>query len=80
MDVWMALEQRFFYQSTAKEMKMKFDIQNNRKGNKPMDAYLRELKSMVDALAAINSLLCPQSSFHYKALWIWSFCYNHLRL
>jgi hypothetical protein len=68
MDVWMALEQIFFYQSTAKEMKLKFDIQNNRKGNKPMDAYLRELKSMVDALAAINSLLCPQSRFHYKAL------------
>jgi hypothetical protein len=60
MDVWMALEQRFVDQSTAKEMKLKFDIQNNRKGNKPMDAYLWELKSMVDALAAINSLLCPQ--------------------
>ncbi|GKE73762.1 hypothetical protein Tco_1535803 [Tanacetum coccineum] len=53
------LSQRFD-QFTTKEMKLKFDIQNNMKGNKPMDAYLRELKSMVDALAAINSLLCPK--------------------
>ncbi|GJR26418.1 hypothetical protein Tco_1102650 [Tanacetum coccineum] len=50
----------FVDQSMAKEMKLKFDIHNNRKGNKPIDAYLQELKSIVDALTAINSLLCPQ--------------------
>lgn len=59
MDVWMAFEQRFVDQSTAKEMKLKFDIQNNRKGNN-ITYCLFTVKSMVDALAAINSLLCPQ--------------------
>lgn len=44
----------------AKEMKLKFDIQNNRKG--PMDA----------GTEVYGWLLFYVPKGHYKALWIWS--------
>lgn len=54
-DVWIALERRFMDQSAAQEMQLRFDLQNLQKGTKPMATYLRELKAICDALAAINA-------------------------
>lgn len=54
-DVWIALERRFMDQSAAQEMQLRFDLKNLQKGTKPMATYLRELKAICDALAAINA-------------------------
>ncbi|KAG5621348.1 hypothetical protein H5410_006566 [Solanum commersonii] len=55
-DIWLSLLRRFMDASQAKSIELKRQLTTMRKlGSMSIDQYLREVKTTVDSLAAINS-------------------------
>lgn len=56
--IWMAISQLFAAQSSARVMRLKFQLQTLKKGSLSMKDYLLKMKSICDTLAACG---CPVS-------------------